>query len=635
MSGYLADRGTRVVLITGAVPGDPAGATARNAATQFAECLRDRCGVAGEQIAEATIRGGHDREDVLQALDRHASQAFGPMVVWYAGPTSRDAAGQLCLGPDGAVAFAEVNSVLTARRHDWPTLLILDCPLPSEDLRTNPEWGVLGSASPGTDPVLTSRLAGLLRTGLPGGQPEISLQEACRHLAQAASGDQDIPILRYGARIGSLVLAPNPAGASAAEPDPASAARGAPVQSASPASAVRRPRTGRTVGIVAVVAVAVIATGTAVGLMRRTGGDSTAKATVSPAAPTDSPAASAGAASAGTAPTARSRLGLRLAKTIAAPEPIGQVLFSPDGKTLAIAYEGMDNTPAAIQLWDVASGTKRVSITAMQSTIMAWSPDSQTIATGGTTIQLWNATTGKMTRQFKDQATDAYGSVAISPDGKTLAAADSNGVQLWNLPTGVMAKEIHVPFSNIGPIAFSHDGTMLAVGGQNYYSDKTYAGAPVFLWNVSSGRLIGTSHGLVHPPSGLTESNATASSLSFSPDDRTLAVATEVEMTSAIYSGIRLWTLASGKETLLTAGGGGWVTYNPDGTVLAAENADGANVRLWDTRTRHPITTINFPSTPTGAVPLSAMSTLAFSPDGRKLAVPDGNSTQIWNLGAG
>jgi WD40 repeat protein len=112
-------------------------------------------------------------------------------------------------------------------------------------------------------------------------------------------------------------------------------------------------------------------------------------------------------------------------------------------------------------------------------------------------------------------------------------------------------------------------------------------------------------------------------------------MATEVEAASIAYMGVRLWTFATGHETLLTADGGGWLTYSPDGNVLATENADGANVRFWDTRTRRLITTLNFPSTPTGAVPLDAMSTLAFSPDGRKFAVPDGNNTQVWDLGAG
>jgi WD40 repeat protein len=124
-----------------------------------------------------------------------------------------------------------------------------------------------------------------------------------------------------------------------------------------------------------------------------------------------------------------------------------------------------------------------------------------------------------------------------------------------------------------------------------------------------------------------------ADSVAFSPDDRTIAAASDADGITARYTGVRLWNVADSTAAMLTATGGGAVAFSPDRRTLATANAGGANVQLWDTATRRLITTIRFPSSPTGTVPFGVSSTLAFSPDGKTLAIPDGNTIQIWSLG--
>jgi hypothetical protein len=216
MAEHLADRGVRVVLVTGISPGDAAGA-AEGACAEIAACLRERCGVPGERISSVIISGSHDREAVMLAVDREAGMASGPLLIWYSGPALPDATGRLCLGPGGAVPFAEIDACLAARRWDWPTVVILDCPHSSQAQLASPEWGLLTSEAPGT-PVqptaprghgLTAQLIRLLREGIPDGPPEISLQFAYGQVVQVMAPGGQIPGLRCGQRLGLLVLAPN------------------------------------------------------------------------------------------------------------------------------------------------------------------------------------------------------------------------------------------------------------------------------------------------------------------------------------------------------------------------------------------------------------------------------------------
>ena len=624
MAEYLADRGARVVLITGTDP-DGAVRPPHGAAAEVAACLREQCGVAGQHISTVVIRGDHDREAVVQAVDREAGLAFGPLLVWYVGTAAPDAAGRLCLGPGFAVPFDDIEAVLAARRRDWPTLVILDCPHSGQARLSSPEWGLLTSAAPGMAgqppvppvPGLAGHLLRVLREGVPSGPPEVSLEVAYHHVAQAMAPGQ-VPGLLCGQRIGALVLASNPA---ASRP---LAAAGAARRAPGPRRRVQLAAVPVTLPLgAAALAVALI-----VALLYTRGNSQGA----GPAAPSNRTAGQ-GTAS----PRAQ---GPRLVATITVPGGVGQVAFSPDGKTLA-------TVGGTVRLWDLASGKNTVAIAssmiASSATSIAWIPDSQTLVTSSGTvgsgheIQLWDAATGKVSAQFSTPPGTAGQPIAISPDGHTLAIAlDSSGaasgpcsVLLLSLPSGTPQATLATDFYQVPALAFSHDGTTLAAAG---YANNEEAGAPVSLWNLASDQLVTTLHGPAH--SSVSDQNLRADSVAFSPDDRTIAVGSDASSVIVRYTGVQLLDVATGTATTLTATGGGAVAFSPDGKTLATANADGANVQLWDTATRSLITTITFPSSPTGVVPFGASSTLAFSPDGKTLAIPDGNTIQLWSTGS-
>jgi hypothetical protein len=210
---YLSDRGTRVVVI--AAPGTPDG---------LVRCLQARCGLERGQITVVPPASG--REEVLGVMTRAAGQATGLLLVWYIGPGALDAGGRLALvtgtsaGPQAAaevLPFAEAEAALAARRRNWPTLIVLDCPLAGQVVLAEPEWGLLarGEADPGHPAgagPLTAPLIRLLEHGIPAGPGHLTLRAAHGYLARAmkVSGVAP-PRLTGSASLPELILGPNSA----------------------------------------------------------------------------------------------------------------------------------------------------------------------------------------------------------------------------------------------------------------------------------------------------------------------------------------------------------------------------------------------------------------------------------------
>ena len=107
-------------------------------------------------------------------------------------------------------------------------------------------------------------------------------------------------------------------------------------------------------------------------------------------------------------------------------------------------------------------------------TAVAFSPDGQLVATGGTdgTARLWNVSTGQEIMKFTGH-TSSVESVAFSPDGRTLATGSGRTLatggydktaRLWNVSSGQEIKRLTGNFGDIYSVAFSPDGTRVATG---------------------------------------------------------------------------------------------------------------------------------------------------------------------------
>ena len=148
-------------------------------------------------------------------------------------------------------------------------------------------------------------------------------------------------------------------------------------------------------------------------------------------------------------------------------------------------------------------------------------------------------------------------SVAISPDGRTLASgSQDNTIKLWSLPDGALLKTLTGHRGLVSSIAISPDGRLLASGSD----DMT-----IMLWSLPDGKVLKTLTGDTHY----------VSSVAISPDGRLLVTA------SQDYK-IKLWSLPD--ATLLKTLAANWavnsVAISPDGRLLAS-NDSRVTIKLW------------------------------------------------------
>ena len=126
---------------------------------------------------------------------------------------------------------------------------------------------------------------------------------------------------------------------------------------------------------------------------------------------------------------------------------ISDVVFSPDGKTLASG--SWDRT---VRLWDTETGELRQTLTGVYRVV--FSPDGTTVASWS---GVWDAKTGEKKQALTGYTVSVY-SVAFSPDGKTLASGSGDGtVRLWDVKTREPKQVFTGHKSVVKIVAFSPD----------------------------------------------------------------------------------------------------------------------------------------------------------------------------------
>ncbi len=328
----------------------------------------------------------------------------------------------------------------------------------------------------------------------------------------------------------------------------------------------------------------------------------------------------------------------------------GQLVWHPDGRTLAVAY------PWDVVLWDVPTGKEvdritdhkggglNVSISRsgqLLSTYSSWvggvkfwhpyrgklllslpgasvhptgqTPDGRmyTSRIDGTRLQLWATEPSPVLRVLvrnpvRGRPVNTYGRSSAHKDGRLLAAGSSDGVSLFDLKSGLDVGHLDLGF------------TLTAQFDRASGDLLTFGTLGLLRWPVRAepehpDRL------RVGPPKQLVQKPASDNQFRISDDGRTIVVAE--------YSRVLVLHADQLDRPVVlepTVNVRGHISVSRDGQWVATGTHGGGELRLWEARTGRLLKTKRFPEGPCH---------VQFTPDGERLLVSGSGYNRYWRVG--
>src|SRR5262249_12674262 len=152
-------------------------------------------------------------------------------------------------------------------------------------------------------------------------------------------------------------------------------------------------------------------------------------------------------------------------------------------------FAGLVGT-TVVKVWDAATGDEVCVFRGHTKQVVhfAFSPDSRHVASCSydQTIRICEVESCRVSRVLHGR-NSRLASVALSPDGRILCAADGSAVQLWDAATGEVIRTLEGHTGEVQLAVFSRDGTRLASssGPSIVYRG---AGGEVIVWDAATGR---------------------------------------------------------------------------------------------------------------------------------------------------
>jgi hypothetical protein len=205
--------------------------------------------------------------------------------------------------------------------------------------------------------------------------------------------------------------------------------------------------------------------------------------------------------------------------------------------------------------------------------------------------------------------TDIIYTVAISPDGKTLASSSRDKtIRIWDLATGMQRAILRDQEDKATCLAFSPDGKNLAYP----HSDKNPLQHKLLVCEIASGKTVASFAGHRKP----------VSSIAFSPNGKMLA-------SGASDESVKVWDVSTGQNIKTFDGPPSGnspefrVTFSPDGAMIASLG-NASKLRIWESSTGEPRGALD--------THISATRALVFSPNSRFLAAGGAGVIQVWDV---
>ena len=152
---------------------------------------------------------------------------------------------------------------------------------------------------------------------------------------------------------------------------------------------------------------------------------------------------------------------------------------------------------------------------------IAISPDGKTLASGGgslnsdsdKTVKLWNLETGELKSDIKGNKNVIY-FIGFTPDGKYLVNSTDPKINVWDLTTGKLVNRFQV--SDIEGV------TSATLGNDSKSIVTTTLDGAVTMWDLGTGKAMKTLVEAANNPQNYDELYPT--STAFSPDGKTIAI---------------------------------------------------------------------------------------------------------------